>query len=356
MTINATVTVLFTDLVDATALIDRLGEEGAQELRRDHFESLREAIAAHGGTEVKTVGDGLMVVFQSAVDAVGCAVAAAQAVERTSRRNPASRHEVRIGLNVGEPTREGDDYFGLPVVVAKRLCDSADPGQILASDVVRALVGPRANHRFRPLEPRDLKGVGVTAVYEVAWEPARPSVGPLPAALVPSADAVFVGRENEIERLDAAWKEAVVGTRRSVLIGGEPGVGKTRLAAEFAGRVAGDAVVLYGRCDEDLGLPYQPFAEALRASVAASTTEELADRVGRSAASLLRLVPELRDRLPDLPDETAGDAEADAATAATGIRGGRRQGGDRQHRAGRESKKGLLHGDLLDALGPTPFA
>jgi class 3 adenylate cyclase len=311
MTLNATVTVLFTDLVDATELIDRLGEEGAQALRREHFQSVRDAVTSHGGQEVKSVGDGLMIVFQSAVDAVGCSVAIEQAVDRHNRRNPGSRFDVRIGVNVGEPTREGDDYFGLPVVVAKRLCDSADPAQILVSDVVRALVGPRAHHRFRPLEPRELKGVGVTAVYEVAWEPVRPANVPLPAALVPPVDAVFVGRERELDRLHAAWKEATTGTRRAVLIGGEPGVGKTRLAAEFAEHVSGDGVVLYGRCDEDLGMPYQPFAEVLRAAVASHTDEDLAERVGRNAASLARLVPELRDRLGDIPAQTAGDAEAE---------------------------------------------
>jgi class 3 adenylate cyclase len=311
MTTNATVTLLFTDLVDAAELLERLGEESAQALRRTHFQLLRDAVAAHGGQEVKNMGDGLMVVFQSAVDAVSCAVAMAQTVDRHNQRNPIDRFEVRLGMNVGEPTREGEDYFGLPVVLAKRLCDSASGAQILTSDVVRALVGSRAGHRFRALEPRDLKGVGLTPVYEIDWEPIRRIPDALPPALVPASDSHFVGRERELARLRLAWKEATAGSRRAVLVGGEPGVGKTRLAAELAAHARDEGTVLYGRCDEDLGVPYQPFAEALRASAAACTNEELLRRVGRNGASLARLAPELRERLTELPPAVSGEAEAE---------------------------------------------
>ncbi|HZN13504.1 MAG TPA: AAA family ATPase [Acidimicrobiales bacterium] len=311
MTTNATVTLLFSDLINGTELLEQLGEDGAQTLRRTNFQLQREAIAAHGGQEVKTMGDGLMVVFQSAVDAVACALTIAVGTDRHNRRDPRERLDVRLGLNVGEPTREGEDYFGLPVVVAKRLCDSASAGQILVSDVVRALAGPRTAHRFRPVEPIDLKGVGLTPAYEVAWEPPTASTIPLPAALVAPSDACFVGRDRELERLRVAWKDVASGTRRAVLVGGEPGVGKTRLASEVAAMVQGDGTVLYGRCDEDLGVPYQPFAEALRASVLASSEEDLTVRIGRSGASLCRLVPELRDRLPELPPALAAEAEAE---------------------------------------------
>ncbi len=161
------------------------------------------------------------------------------------------------------------------------------------------------------MEPRELKGVGLTALYEVAWEAPRPAAAELPSALVPPADGCFVGRERELDRLRLAWKEAAGGIRRAVLIGGEPGVGKTRLAAEVASEAQRDASVLYGRCDEDLGVPYQPFAEALRASAAACSDEELARRVGSNGASLVRLVPELRDRLTELPPSVAGEADAE---------------------------------------------
>jgi len=74
-----------------------------------------------------------------------------------------------------------------------------------------------------------------------------------------------VGREAHLERLEQLWKEAAAGELRVALVAGEPGVGKTRLAAELAARVHEEgATVLAGRCDEDLGVPYQPFVEALR--------------------------------------------------------------------------------------------
>ena len=128
------VTVLFTDVVNSTELLDRLGDERAEQFRRTHFHALREAIEEHGGDEVKTMGDGFMVVFSSAVDAVRCSVAMQQ-------QAASSGVDLRVGLHVGEPTREGNDYFGTPVVVARRLCDGAAGGQILTSDLVHALVG-----------------------------------------------------------------------------------------------------------------------------------------------------------------------------------------------------------------------
>src|SRR2546423_282897 len=152
-----TVTLLFTDQVSSTETLQRLGDDEAERLRRTHFRLLRDTASAHGGQEVKNLGDGLMVAFTSAVDAVACAIGIRQAVHRHAEREGDDTLGVRVGLNVGEPIRDEDDYFGTPVVVAKRLWDSADAGQILASDVVRALVGTRGGFEFRPLGSVTLK-------------------------------------------------------------------------------------------------------------------------------------------------------------------------------------------------------
>src|SRR5205807_10232290 len=113
---------------------------------------------------------------------------------------------------------------------------------------------------------------------------------------------IFVGRDDEVARLEQLWKEAAAGERRVALIAGEPGVGKTRLAAELAGRAhAEGAVVLAGRCDEGLGVPYQPFVEALRHFVDHLPRNQLRNRLGRHAGELARLVPELADLVPGLP-------------------------------------------------------
>ena len=79
------VAILFTDIVGSTELSQRLSAEVADEVRRGHFSILRQAITESGGTEVKNLGDGLMVVFSSASAALGCAVGMQQGVEQGNR-------------------------------------------------------------------------------------------------------------------------------------------------------------------------------------------------------------------------------------------------------------------------------
>lgn len=103
---------------------------------------------------------------------------------------------------------------------------------------------------------------------------------------------------------------------RAALIAGEPGVGKTRLAGEWS-RQAYDmgAVVVYGRCDEDLGAPYQPFAEALRALVTCLGGERM--RTVRGVESLLPLVPGVADMLPDITEAPRADPTPSATHCST---------------------------------------
>ena len=111
-----------------------------------------------------------------------------------------------------------------------------------------------------------------------------------------------------MERLLGLWKEATAGERRVALLAGEPGIGKTRLAVELAGAVReSGGVVLAGRCDEDLGVPYQPFVEALRHYV--SCAEER--RLGRYGGELARLLPELTDLVGGLPEPLRSDPETE---------------------------------------------
>ncbi|MFN2524670.1 MAG: adenylate/guanylate cyclase domain-containing protein [Actinomycetota bacterium] len=167
---TGTVTLLFTDLVGSTELLQRLGEDEFDELRRAHFRILRATVSEFEGREVKNLGDGLMVSFDSALNAVACAIAIQQAVDRYNAGAPPHRLSIRVGLHLGEPFREQDDYFGQPVIVAKRLCDRAAGGQILASDLVRSVVGGRGKYRFRDLGSLSLKGIDTPLpAQEVVW-------------------------------------------------------------------------------------------------------------------------------------------------------------------------------------------
>jgi class 3 adenylate cyclase/tetratricopeptide (TPR) repeat protein len=311
---NATVTLLFTDIVGSTALHDRLGDEVAEQLRRSHYRLLRAVVEAGEGREVKQCGDGLMVVFGSAVDAVTCAATMQQAVQRHNQQAGQEPLEVRVGLHVGEPIRDEEDYFGVSVNIAKRICDAAAGGEVVVSELVRALVEPRRRHRFRPLGSRTIRGVHEpVALFEIEWDtiPARPPL-PGPLALLRGTGGPFVGRCGAVEKLKAAWEGARRGVPVCPMLTGEPGVGKTRLAAEFADLVHGEGgIVLYGRCDEETVVPYQPFVEALRHHLSSTPLELLWARSRENAWEVARLLPELCDRLPGAPSPRGEDPETD---------------------------------------------
>ena len=276
---TATITVLITDLVGSTELL-RHGAEAFDEIRQAHFEVVRAAISDHRGTEVKSTGDGILAVFTSAADAVSAGATIQQRVHRLRKRDHRSP-AVRVGLAVGEATHEDEDWYGQPVIEAARLCGEAAGGQTLATAVVASLVGTRGGHMFTPVGERVLKGFDVpTSVVEVSWQVvADPDHLPVPPAAVLAADGFLVGRDAEVEAGIAAWKTASSGERRALLISGEPGIGKTRLAAELAREAhAGGAIVLWGRCDEDVGVAYQPFMEALQPWVASVPQREIDDR------------------------------------------------------------------------------
>ncbi len=191
---TATVTLLFTDLVDSTPLLERLGDEAAGALRRAHFALLRREIAAAGGEEVKSLGDGLMVAFRSARAALVCAVAMQQAVAAANRSGPPV--QIRVGLHRGEPHREEDDFFGMAVVVARRLCDRAQGGEILASEAAALLAGMEAGFRLRPVGPLALKGLS-RAVRAVAVACSSPEAAPAPALQPVSSLRHMAGRDGQ---------------------------------------------------------------------------------------------------------------------------------------------------------------
>ncbi|HZQ77545.1 MAG TPA: AAA family ATPase, partial [Acidimicrobiia bacterium] len=306
---RSTATVVFTDLVGSTELRSHLGEDAAEELRRTHDGLVAEAVERNRGRLVKHLGDGMMATFSGASDGLNAAVAIQQALDRHNRSaSSGGPLEARIGVSAGDVAVEDGDCFGTPVIEAARLCAAAGGGRILASEVVRLLVGTAGGHHIVPAGTLELKGLpSPVAAYEVTWEALRQPALPMPAFLTRTG-RVFVGREEEIERLLQIWKEATAGERRVALLAGEPGIGKTRLAVELAVRVqAAGGVVLAGRCDEDLGVPYQPFVEALRHYVTGAEDR----RLGRYPEELTRLLPEIGQLVAPLAEPLRSDPETE---------------------------------------------
>jgi class 3 adenylate cyclase len=166
-------TILFSDVENSTGLTQELGDAGARQLMRSHEAIVRDALRRHGGSEVKTMGDGFMASFGSATSAVQCAIAIQRAVEAPddgAGPGDAGVLHVRIGLNAGEPIAEQDDLFGTSVNLAARIAAKAHGGEILASDVVRQLVAGKGL-LFADRGDTVLRGFeDPVRIYEVRWQ------------------------------------------------------------------------------------------------------------------------------------------------------------------------------------------
>ncbi|MBV8295265.1 MAG: AAA family ATPase, partial [Acidimicrobiia bacterium] len=303
---GAVVAVLFTDIVGSTELLTRLGDDAFEGVRRRHFRTLGAIVGSAGGTEVKKLGDGLMAVFKSPLDAVACGTAIQRAMARQNLATGDGPVEVRVGLHVGEPIRDGEDYVGTPVVVAKRLCDLAFGGQVLTSSLVRELVGSRSDASFKPLGRQALKGFAEPVdVFEIDWhtEPLG-SRQVVPPGL--RTEGPFVGREDELAILEDLLSSLSPQSSRVALVAGEAGIGKTRLVAELAAGAGKAGTVLYGRCDSTNLIPYQPFVEALEPHLEAAREVLGADFVDISA--LFPTVTPVGE--PSFAPSTLGDHDA----------------------------------------------
>jgi DNA-binding NarL/FixJ family response regulator/class 3 adenylate cyclase len=188
--VAGTTTIMFTDLVASSELLATIGDQAYATMFSGHVATLRRAIEAHGGRVAKLLGDGVEALFDSAYAGVIAAVAAQQAVELANRRGASPIIGMRIGIAVGEVVEATDDLFGAALVAARRLCDGAQPGQILVSDIVVALVGSRTDIRFEALGTRRLKGVTEPiAVTAVSWEPLPPEI---PLTVIVADDATLI--------------------------------------------------------------------------------------------------------------------------------------------------------------------
>lgn len=290
-----TATILVSDLVGSTELRAALGEDRAEEVRRLHDRALVDAVERAGGTVVKGLGDGLLVQFAGAAEAVSTAVAMQQTVDTLGRREGLDL-SIRVGISSGDVTIEDGDCFGVPVVEASRLCAAAGSDEIYAADVVTVLARGRGNHLIEPVGDLELKGLpDPVAVHRIGWEPVR-------AAADLRGVVPYVGRADERRILRERFDAAVAGTGGLILIAGEPGIGKTRLITEVCRDVAVDpgATVLVGGCHDGEVGAYAPFVEALNDWLRSTPANEVARVLGPEASVIGRLAPAVHGVLADV--------------------------------------------------------
>ncbi len=166
---RATRTILFTDIEASVALTQRVGDEKAVEMLRAHDAIITGALEAHGGNPIKHTGDGMMVAFRSAANAVECAITIQADLATHRKGNPEATIRVRIGINAGEPVTDHGDLFGTCVQLAARICDKAEADQILVTGVVRDIcVGTSVE--FIEGDKIEVKGFdGQVPVFVVPW-------------------------------------------------------------------------------------------------------------------------------------------------------------------------------------------
>jgi predicted ATPase/class 3 adenylate cyclase len=348
------VTFVFTDIEGSTHLLQRLGDRYPAVLN-DHFDLLRSAFTTHRGCEVGPRGDALFVAFDSAADAVAAAADAQLALDRHPW--PADgRIRVRIGMHTGEAVVQHDDYVGLAVHQAARICAAGNGGQVLLSEATLRDAG-----RLQP--PLEALDIGLHRLKDLPdalrlFQLSHPDLPEATTKLrvdatpgnLPKQITSFVGRKDEQQEVAGLLD----GGARLVTLTGPGGCGKTRLAIQ----VAADAVDRYphGAWVVDLAAVREPdlVDRSVAAALGVSETSgrsltsglvdhlahrrlllildncehlvaacaELVDVILRSAADVrviatsqeaLGLLGEAVVRVPSLPDPDAAQLFADRA-------------------------------------------
>jgi class 3 adenylate cyclase len=300
--VRKVVTIVFCDLSGSTSLGERLDPESVRRMVSRYFQAMSDALERHGGTVEKFIGDAVMAVFgvptlreDDALRAVRAAVEMRTALEELNEEldhRYGVRLRVRTGVNTGEviagdPSRGHGFVTGDAVNVAARFEQAAGAGEILIGEHTFELVRDAA--RVEPVPPLDLKGKSDPVPAFRLVEVADHAVG-----LDGRLSLPLVGRERELALIRDAFERTVAErTCELVTVVGAAGMGKSRLAKEFADSLQGAATVAVGRClSYGEGLTFWPLREVV---------EELAgtddgDSSEEAQAKIARLLPEDDDK------------------------------------------------------------
>ena len=290
-------TFLLTDIEASTPLWERHGAAMGAALA-GHQELITRTVAGHGGRVIKRQGEGdsTLSVFVRASDAVAAALTLQRALGR-ARWPGEIALPTRVALHTGEAELRDGDYFGPALNRAARLRSLGRGGQILLSRATAELVADQLPEGAGLVDVGShlLKGLSRPEnVYAVA----HPDLAAAPPVLTERAEhpdqVAFVGRRAERAELGGALDSALGGQGKLVLVAGEAGIGKTRLAEELGAEARSrEARVTWGRCREGTAPAYWPWRQALRAYAAGRPPEEVAAELGREVAELGQLLPEL---------------------------------------------------------------
>jgi predicted ATPase/class 3 adenylate cyclase len=307
--VRKTVTIVFCDLKDSTALGDRLDSEALREVLALYFSAMKPVLEGHGGMIEKYIGDAIMAVFglprMHEDDAQRAVRAAARMREALAELNVTLRAEFgvtlenRTGVNTGEVvTGEGGASqrlaTGDTVNVAARLEQAAPAGEVLIGESTYRLI--RDAVEVVPVEPLKLKGKPepVPAYRLLSVAEGATSTRP--------ADLPLVGRAREIAALDVEFRRSVAGDEcRLVTLLGEAGVGKSRLIEEFVRSIADEAVVLQSRClSYGDGITYWPLAEVFRQAAGIVPEDGEEDARAKLASHLGERLAEATSRIESI--------------------------------------------------------
>jgi class 3 adenylate cyclase/tetratricopeptide (TPR) repeat protein len=314
------VTFLLTDIEGSTAMWDASPQDMAIALAR-HDALIASVVGDHHGQTIKSQGEGdaTLSVFAHASDAA----AAAMAIQRTFNRETWPGElalRVRAALHTGEAQLRDGDYFGPTLNRAARLRGLAEGGTIVLSQATAALIADTPRGGTVVARGRvELKGLArpemvFDLVEEATVSPQTTEQGPTivyPRVLRAEGSRPFVNRSAERQFLADACEQAP-SEHQIALVAGEPGAGKTRLVAEVARELHARGIpVVAGRCSEGLGLPYEPFVEALHDAAEQLSGSQFETIVGPFCGQLVRLIPSLATRMRGVTAAANADPEAD---------------------------------------------